>query len=108
LFFGKIMRGKKNLTETDFETIKPYLTRLKECNVAAIHKILVSNVPQKLVAAELGVTAKAVSQMVGKAWQLYVAHGGAPEGLVRVDVWLTPDVAEMVIDMAHKARKKVK
>ncbi|CAH0445346.1 TrfB transcriptional repressor protein [Ralstonia syzygii subsp. syzygii] len=98
------MRTKKRLTTQEFETLRPYLFRLKERNVEAIRQILVEGRQQTDVADELGVTKKAVSQMVGKAWQTHIEHGERPEGWTSISVTLPPDMAELVKDMERKAR----
>lgn len=98
------MRTKKRLTAQEFETLRPYLSRLKERNVEAIRQILVEGRQQTDVADELGVTKKAVSQMVGKAWQAHIEHGERPEGWTSISVTLPPDMAELVKDMERKAR----
>ncbi|MDG5826874.1 transcriptional regulator KorA (plasmid) [Xylella fastidiosa subsp. pauca] len=98
------MRSKKRLTAQEFETLRPYLSRLKERNVEAIRQILVEGRQQTDVADELGVTKKAVSQMVGKAWQAHIEHGERPAGWISISVTLPPDMAELVKDMERKAR----
>jgi hypothetical protein len=101
------MRGKKRLTAQEFETIRPYLSRLKERNIQAIYQILVESRKQTEVADELNVTTKAVSQMVGKAWQFHIERGERPEGWTSVSVTLPPDMAEIVKDMERKARENL-
>jgi hypothetical protein len=101
------MRGKKRLTAQEFETIQPYLSRLKERNIQAIYQILVEGRKQTEVANELKVTTKAVSQMVSKAWQFHIEHGERPEGWTSVSVTLPTDMAEIVKDMERKARENL-
>ncbi|CAE6850899.1 MAG: TrfB-related DNA-binding protein [Burkholderia gladioli] len=101
------MRGKKRLTAQEFEAIRPYLSRLKERNVHALQQILVDGRTQTEIAGELGVTNKAVSQMVSKAWQFHIDHGERPNGWTSISVTLPPDMADMVKDMERKARENL-
>lgn len=101
------MRGKKRLTAQEFEAIRPYLSRLKERNVDALQQILVVGRSQTEIAGVLGVTNKAVSQMVGKAWQFHIDHGSRPNGWTSISVTLPPEMADMVKDMERKARENL-
>ena len=101
------MRGKKRLTAQEFETLLPFLSRLKERNVRALHQVLVVGRMQTEIAGELGVTNKAVSQMVSRAWQLHINHGERPDGWMSISVTLPPDMADMVKDMERKARENL-
>lgn len=98
------MRTKKRLTAKEFDTLRPHLARLKERNIEAIRQILVNGRMQTEVADELGITKKAISQMVGKAWQAHIDHGDRPEGWASISVTLPSDMAEIVKDMERKAR----
>jgi hypothetical protein len=102
------MRGKKRLTAQEFEVIRPYLERLKDRNVHAIHEILVGGRAQKDVAIELELSRETISQMVRKVWQLHIDRGDRPEGWVSIGVTLPPDLADLVKDMERKAREKIK
>ena len=101
------MRSKKRLTAQEFETLRPYLSRLKERNVHALQQIFVDGRTQTKIAGELGVTNKAVSQMVKKAWQFHIDHGERPNGWTCISVTLPPDLADMVKDIERKAREKL-
>lgn len=101
------MRTKKRLTAQEFDTLQRYLSRFKNENVQAIRKILVDGQQQTNVANTLGVTNKAVSYMVRKAWQTYIKHGERPEGWISISVTLPPDMAELVKDIERKAREKL-
>ncbi|MDD0928084.1 transcriptional regulator KorA [Xylella fastidiosa subsp. multiplex] len=48
--------------------------------------MLVDGQQQTNVANTLGVTNKAVSYMVRKAWQTYIKHGERPEGWISISV----------------------
>ncbi|EJW9057436.1 hypothetical protein OC180_004389 [Salmonella enterica] len=99
------MRGKKRLTASEFNGIRPFLTRMKERNISAVYEHLVDGKKQTDIAEELGVTKKAVSQMVNKAWALHVEKGITPEGWVTMDVTLPAEMAEIVKQMELQARK---
>lgn len=101
------MGGKKRLTAQEFAAIRPYLKRLKERNIQAIYEHLVDGRQQTELAEELGVTKKAVSQMVGKVWALHVAHGERPEGWTSISVTLPNEMAEIVKDMERRARENL-
>ena len=102
------MRKDKRLTKDEFEAIRPYLVRMKERNIEAIREILVDGRPQKEIAAELDVSAVAVSSMVRSAWEYHVTHGSRPEGWVNVSVVLPPEMAELVREMERAARENLK
>jgi predicted transcriptional regulator len=102
------MRGKKRLTAQEFETIRPYLSsRSKDRNIQAIYEHLVDGRKQTDIADELGITKKAVSQMVNKVWQLHIERGERPDGWTSISVTLPADMAEMVKDMERKARENL-
>ena len=101
------MRGKKRLTAQEFAAIRPYLSRLKGRNVHALQQILVDGRTQTEIARELGITNKAVSQMVSRVWQFHIDHGERPNGWTSISVTLPPDMADMVKDMERKAREKL-
>lgn len=99
------MRRKERLSPKDFEIIRSHMgPRWKPANIEAVRKILVEDRKQKDIAVELGVTEKAVSQMVRKAYALHQEHGTAPEGWVQVFATLPPDLAEHVRIMEQTAR----
>ncbi len=99
------MRRKEQITPQDFETLKAHMgPRWKVANVEAVRQVLVEGRKQKDIANELGVTEKAVSQMVKKAYDLHEEHGTAPAGWVTVFATLPPDLAEHVRIMEQTAR----
>ena len=102
------MRKNKRLTTEEFEAIRPHLARMKERNVEAIRAILVEGRPQKDVAAELDVSAVAVSSMVRSAWEYHITHGARPEGWISVSVVLPPEMAQLVKEMERNARENLK
>lgn len=99
------MHPKKQLTRAEFNAIKPYFS--KRANVEALYAVMVAGRSQSDVAREAGVTRKAISQGVGKAWSFHIEHGSRPSGWVSVNVALPPDLAEIVKDMARNAREKL-
>lgn len=100
------MGTKKTLTSEEYEWIRPYIQRIDEKNLAAIKRILVDGVPQKDIAAELGLTKEAVSAMVARVWRAHLRHGIRPSGWEKVEVVLPPDMAQVVHEMARIARTK--
>ncbi|EKT4484318.1 hypothetical protein IYR97_22890 (plasmid) [Pseudomonas fulva] len=99
------MRRKERLTPQDFDTLKAHMgSRWKPANIEAVRQVMVEGRKQKDIAADLGVTEKAVSQMVKKAYDLHQEHGTAPEGWVTVFATLPPDLAEHVRQMEQTAR----
>jgi FixJ family two-component response regulator len=102
------MRKNKRLTTEEFEVIRPHLARMKNRNVEAIKAILVEGRAQKDVAAELDVSAVAVSSMVRSAWGYHITHGARPEGWVSVSVVLPQEMAQLVREMERNARENLK
>ena len=102
------MRNEKKLTAGEFKTIEPYLERLDGKNIDAIRRVLVDGMKQKDIAAELKLTKEAVSAMVARAWRAHLEHGERPEGWVKVEAVLPPQMAEVVRAMATIVRKKAK
>lgn len=102
------MRKNKRLTTEEFDAIRPHLARMKDRNVEAIRAILVEGRAQKDVAAELDVSAVAVSSLVRSAWDYHITHGTRPEGWVSVNVVLPPDIAQLVREMERNARENLK
>lgn len=101
------MGGKKRLTAQEFETIRPKLKRFKARNVQASYQHLVDGRQQNELAEELGITQKAVSQMISKVWTLHVEHGAPPRGWTSISVTLPNDMAEVVKDMERRARENL-
>ncbi|RON41387.1 hypothetical protein BK666_24590 [Pseudomonas frederiksbergensis] len=99
------MSRRERLSPQDFDTLKAHMgPRWKLANIEAVRQVLVEGRKQKEIAVELGVTEKAVSQMVKKAYDLHQEHGTAPEGWVTVFATLPPDLAEHVRIMEQTAR----
>lgn len=99
------MRRKERLSPQDFEIIRSHMgPRWKPANIEAVRQVLVEDRKQKDVAVELGVTEKAVSQMVRKAYALHQEHGTKPDGWITVYATLPPELAEYVKGMEKTAR----
>lgn len=98
------MHQRKQLTQDEFEAIVPFLS--SRANKAALSAVMVDGRTQADVAREFNVTRKAISQSVGRAWQIHCERGSRPDGWVPVNVVLPQDLAEFVNDMARKARAK--
>lgn len=95
------MRVKKKLTESEFNSIRIYLTKFSEKNIDAIRRILVDGVMQKDIALELELSKEAVSAMVARAWTMHLRHGVRPDGWRTVEVVLPTEYADVVEELAN-------
>lgn len=102
------MQVKKQLTEQEFDLIRPRLSRYKASNIQGLYQILVKGKKQVDVAHQLAVSSNAISRLVNKAWLLHIKHGQRPKGWVSISVTLPPELAEMVKHMEQKAREDLK
>jgi DNA-directed RNA polymerase specialized sigma24 family protein len=100
------MGSRKTLTSEEFEWIRPYLGRIEEKNLRAIRRVLVDGLMQKNIAAEMNLTKEAVSALVARAWRAHLEHGERPNGWVKVEVVLPPDMARLVHEMVKIVRTK--
>lgn len=102
------MKRRERLTPVDFESLKEHMgPRWKPANIDAVRQILVDGKKQIDVATELGVTTKAVSNMVKTAYELHQQYGAPPQGWVRVVATLPADMAEHVKLLEQSARAKL-
>ncbi|WP_346779097.1 TrfB-related DNA-binding protein [Burkholderia sp. Tr-20390] len=97
----------KRLTEGEFERLLPHLHRVKDRTRQVLREVLVSGRTQNAVALEVGITRKAVNQMVSAAWEKHLEHGAIPDGWVTGTVTLPADLMEIVRDMEQKARARL-
>lgn len=102
---------KKRLTASEFEKIRPHLENrnFDEKNIRAIRRVLVDNVLQKEIVAELSLTKEAVSSLISRAWKVHLEHGHRPPGWRKVEVVLPPEYADVVEELAvliHNRAKK--
>lgn len=106
------MASQKKLTETEFEELKPHLGQMKARSIDIARAAIVQGAKQADLAAQYGITNKAVSQMVGAVWKAFLEHGSRPDGWVTLNVALPPEMAVVVKQMekaaveAEKDRKK--
>ncbi|WP_176051694.1 TrfB-related DNA-binding protein [Burkholderia sp. BCC1644] len=61
------------MTAEQFQLLRLHDTRIKPVNHWALFEIFVNGRSQRKLAAELGITNSAMSQLVRKAWQRYLA-----------------------------------
>lgn len=101
-------KPRKRLTSEEFDALLPYLGKFTKENIAAVRAVLVDDRMQKDVAAELDVSFKTVSVMVGTVWDRHIEHGSRPEGWEVVKLVLPPALAKVAKEMArtaHETRK---
>ncbi|WP_322084698.1 TrfB-related DNA-binding protein [Burkholderia sp. BCC1972] len=60
------------MTAEQFRLLRMQDTRIKPLNQWALHEIFVKGRSQRALAAELGMSRSAMSQLVRKAWQRYL------------------------------------
>ncbi|HDR9483887.1 TPA: hypothetical protein QDC20_005906 [Burkholderia aenigmatica] len=60
------------MTAEQFRLLRMQDTRIKPLNQWALHEIFVKGRSQRALAAELGMTCSAMSQLVRKAWRRYL------------------------------------
>lgn len=102
------MASRKRLTETEFEGIRPHLSQMKARSIQIARAVLVDGAKQSDLAEEHGITSKAVSQMVGTVWKAFMEHGSRPEGWVKLNVTLPPEMAVAVKQMEKAALEAAK
>ncbi|WP_175691740.1 TrfB-related DNA-binding protein [Burkholderia anthina] len=70
------MKKTRRMTAEQFRLLRMQDTRIKPLNQWALHQIFVAGRSQRALAAELGMTRSAMSQLVRKAWQRYLELPG--------------------------------
>ncbi|CAB3753758.1 hypothetical protein LMG29660_02205 [Burkholderia puraquae] len=70
------MQTTRRMTAEQFRLLRMQNTRIKPLNQWALHEIFVKGRSQRAVAAEVGMTCSAMSQLVRKAWQRYLELPG--------------------------------
>ena len=80
------MLKTRRMTAEQFRLLRMQDTRIKPLNQWALHEIFVKGRPQRALAAELGMTRSAMSQLVRKAWQRYLQLPGNATHLVTLTI----------------------
>jgi len=66
------MPTPRRMTDEQFRLLRMQDTRIKPLNQWALHEIFVKGRSQRALAAELGMTHSAMSQLVRKTWRRYL------------------------------------
>ncbi|WP_175780607.1 TrfB-related DNA-binding protein [Burkholderia anthina] len=74
------------MTAEQFRLLRMQDTRIKPLNQWALHEIFVKGRSQRALAAELGMTRSAMSQLVRKAWQRYLERSGTDTRVITLTV----------------------
>ncbi|MBY4871261.1 hypothetical protein DIE14_36045 [Burkholderia sp. Bp9017] len=74
------------MTAEQFRRLRMQDTRIKPLNQWALHEIFVKGRSQRALAAELGMTRSAMSQLVRKAWQRHLDRSGADTRVVTLTI----------------------
>ena len=80
------MRETRRMTAEQFQLLRMQDTRIKPLNQWALHEIFVKGRSQRALAAELGMTRSAMSQLVRKAWQRYLERSGTDTRVITLTV----------------------
>ena len=102
------MKTKKRLTEAEFALVRPLFPKMKQRNLEAAHACMVAGRTQRDVAGEIGITDKALCQIIGQIWQKFQQEIQRPEGWQVITVCLPPDLIKKVRLMEEEARKVLK
>ncbi|WP_193101442.1 TrfB-related DNA-binding protein [Burkholderia sp. Z1] len=74
------------MTAEQFQLLRLQDTRIKPVNHWALFEIFVKGRSQRTLAAELGITCSAMSQLVRKVWQRYLALPGSGTHLTTLTI----------------------
>lgn len=91
------------LTEQEFNDARPRLGRLSLDTLTIAREVLVEGTPQVEVARKHGLSRQRVHGMVTR---VQAAINEIPQGWVRLEIWLPPELVTKVEDMAEKAKAK--
>ena len=80
------MLEPRRMTAEQFRRLRMHDTRIKPLNQWALHEIFVKGRSQRALAAELGMTRSAMSQLVRKAWQRHLDRSGADTRVITLTV----------------------
>ncbi|MCD5327980.1 TrfB-related DNA-binding protein [Chromobacterium piscinae] len=102
------MKTKKRLTEAEFSQVKALFPKMKARNMEAAYACMVDGRIQRVVAKEIGITDKAMCQIIGRIWIKFQAEVQRPAGWQIITVCLPPDQVNQVRQMEEEARKLIK
>lgn len=92
------------MTAKDFKAVMPRLKRMTVGNVDIARRVLVDGISQVDAATESGLTKQRVGALV-KA--VLAAAREIPPDWEQVEVWLPPELAEQVRQMAAEAKARI-
>lgn len=92
------------MTAKEFKALMPRLKRMTVGNVEIARRVLVDGISQVEAASESGLTKQRVGALV-KSVQAVALE--IPADWVQVEVWLPPDLAEQVRQMAADAKARI-
>lgn len=93
------------MTAKDFRSLMPRLKRMTVGNVEIVRRVLVDGISQVEAANESGLTKQRIGALV-KA--VLAASRDIPPDWESVEVWLPPELAAQVRQMAEEARARIK
>jgi len=93
--------NRPRLTPQEFEAAIPAMGRLSEGSIAVAREVLVNGLGYVEAGAKHNVTKQRANFLADKFLKRARA---VPDGWEHVDVWLPPEMAEMVRNIAQQAR----
>ena len=93
------------MTAKDFKSLMPRLKRMTVGNVEVARRVLVDGVSQTEAANESGLTKQRVGAVVKSVLAVSQEY---PANWVQVEVWLPPELAAQVRQMADEAKARIK
>ncbi|MDR5785248.1 TrfB-related DNA-binding protein [Caballeronia sp. LP003] len=97
--------AKERMTARDFQSLMPRLKRMTVGNVEVVRRVLVDGISQVEAANESGLTKQRVGILVKT---VLAASRDIPLDWEHVEVWLPPDLAAQVRQMADEALSRIK
>lgn len=95
------MATENKMTAKEFKALMPRLKRMTVGNVEIARRVLVDGITQVEAADESGLSKQRIGALV-KAVRTIAQE--IPAGWEHVEVWLPPELAEKVRQMAEKAK----
>ncbi|MDR0243350.1 MAG: transcriptional regulator KorA [Burkholderia sp.] len=93
------------MTAEQFRLLRMQDTRIKPLNQWTLHEIFVKSRSQRALAAELGMTRSAMSQLVRKAWQRYLELPGNDMRLTTLTVTIPSKYAHALLAWVRDAHR---